>query len=348
MADRTQGGNRRLYEVQIHGPWGRVRYLTVTGLTLHLVFVAGLLLGAFLLNAALAAPAVVRAQFFRSEQVEVVDARRRFGERFEALAGRYAEVRQLASDLDDRLCKVVLAYGIDGAAADGCGRAVDVRAEPATAGLERVRAAWTAVEEDLEQVTDRLQSRLRAAFEVESAQPELVDLTPSVAPLHGDDFVLVAPFGETRNRVTSLPEFHDGIDLAAPAGARVRATAAGRVTYAGRGSALGPAWRRYGLLVGIRHGDRFITIYAHLDQTEVRAGSTVARGQRIGTVGVTGWSLEPNLHYAILRRRNDDRYGPIEPRIHILDYRWRDERALVSRVVAVPDDLPPLPLPLLR
>lgn len=348
MADRVQGGNRRLYEVQIHSPRGRVRYLTVTVLTLQMVFVAGLLLGVFVLNGTLAAPAVVRVEFFRAGQAEVIDARRRYGERFEALAGRYAEVRQLASDLDDRLCKVVLAYGLEGAAADDCGRASDLRAQPSTAGLEQVQDARTAVEQDLEQVADRLQSRLLAAFEVESAWPELVDLTPSVAPLRGDDFVLVAPFGETKNRVTSLPEFHDGIDLAAAAGAPVRATAAGRVTYAGRGSALGPTWRRYGLLVGIRHGDRFITIYGHLDQTEVRAGSTVARGQRIGTVGATGWSLEPNLHYAILRRRNDDRYGPIEPRIHILDYRWRDERALVSAVVTTPDDFPSLPPTLLR
>ena len=345
MADRAQGGNRRLYEVQIHSPHGRVRYLTVTVLTLQLVFVAGLLLGVFVLNGTLAAPAVVRVEFFRAEQVEVADARRRFGERFEALAGRYAEVRQLASDLDDRLCKVVLAYGIEGAAADDCGRASDLRAEPSTSGLEQVQAA---VEQDLELVRERLRSRLRAAFEVESAQPELVDITPSLAPLRGDEFVLVAPFGETRNRVTSVPEYHAGIDLAAPAGAAVRATAAGRVTYAGRGSALGPTWRRYGLLVGIRHGDRFITIYGHLDQTEVRAGSTVARGQRIGTVGTTGWSVAPNLHYAILRRRNDDRYGPIEPRIHILDYRWRDERALVSEVVAAPDGFPSLPPTLLR
>ena len=106
-------------------------------------------------------------------------------------------------------------------------------------------------------MTGRIESRLRAAAEFERAAPELVELTPSIVPLRGDDFVLVAPFGETRNRVTGVEEFHRGIDLAAAAGAPVRATAAGRVTWAGRGAALGREWIRYGRVVGIRHGDRF-------------------------------------------------------------------------------------------
>ena len=71
-------------------------------------------------------------------------------------------------------------------------------------------------------------------------------------------------------------------------------------------------------------------------------------GQRIGTVGATGWSVEPNLHYAVLRRRSDGRYEAMDPRIHILDYRWDNEQALVSEIVAAPDALPPVPATLLR
>ena len=43
-------------------------------------------------------------------------------------------------------------------------------------------------------------------------------------------------------------------------------------------------------------------------------------------MGATGWSVEPNLHYAVLRRRDDGEYEPVDPRNHVLDYRWRREQ----------------------
>ena len=349
MADRRLRGDSRLWEVQFHGPRGRVRYLTVTRLWLQLVVAVAIVVFTFFVNAVVAAPTVVRVELLRADQVELFEARQRFGERFEALARRYEEMREVASGLDSRLCKVVLAYGVEGPAAEDCGRpAFLVAARGTTISEEQVRAVRTAIEEDVEGVATRFASRLEAAVEVESSRPDLVELTPSASPLRGDDFVLVAPFGETRNRVTSVPEFHYGVDLAASAGAPVRATAAGRVTFAGRGAALGPAWRRYGRLLGIRHGDGFITIFGHLDATGIRAGQSVERGQRIGTVGATGWSVEPNLHYAVFRRRSDGRYEAIDPRIHILDYRWDNEKALVAGVVRASDVFLSLPATLLR
>ncbi len=349
MADRRLSGDSRLGEIQFHGPRGRVRYLTVTRLWLQLVVAVAIVFFTFFVNAVVAAPTVVRVELFRADQVELASARQRFGERFEALAARYREMQQVASDLDDRLCKVVQAYGVEGPAAEGCGRPAELVATPgATITEEQVRAVRTAIEEDLEGVASRFASRLAAAVEVESSRPDLVELTPSASPLRGDDFVLVVPFGETTNRVTGAAEFHDGVDLAASAGAPVRATAAGRVTFAGRGADLGPAWRRYGRVLGIRHGDGFITLFGHLEATEIRAGQSVERGQRIGTVGETGWSVEPNLHYGVLRRRSDGSYEPVDPRIHILDYRWRDEQALVSGVARAPDGFPPIPATLLR
>ena len=349
MADRRLSGDSRLGEIQFHGQRGRVRYLTVTRLWLQLVVAVAIVFFTFFVNAVVAAPTVVRVELRRADQVELASARQRFGERFEALAVRYREMQQVASDLDNRLCKVVLAYGVEGPAAEGCGRPVElVAASGAAITEEQVWAVRTAVEEDVEGVASRFASRLAAAVEVESSRPDLVEFTPSASPLRGDDFVLVVPFGETTNRVTGAAEFHDGVDLAASAGAPVRATAAGRVTFAGRGADLGPAWRQYGRVLGIRHGDGFITLFGHLDATEIRAGQNVERGRRIGTVGSTGWSLEPNLHYGVLRRRSDGSYEPVDPRIHILDYRWDNEQALVSGVARAPDGFPPMPATLLR
>ena len=349
MPDRRPGGAIRLGQVQVHGPRGAVRRLTLALPWLQLALAVAVVFFSFIVDAMAAAPTVVGATLFRADQIEVVEARRRYGERFEALAERYEDLRAVASGLDNRLCKVVLAYGVEGAGADTCGRPFDLAAAPG-AGISgaQVRAVRTAIEEDAEGVAARLAGRLAAAVEVESSRPDLVALTPFASPLRGDDFVLVSPFGETTNRVTGAAEFHHGIDLAAPGGTPVRATAAGRVTFAGRGSTLGSAWRRYGRMVGIRHGDAFVTIFGGLEATEVRAGQNVVRGQRIGTVGTSGWNVEPNLHYGVLRRQSDGRHRAIDPRIHILDYRWDNERTLVSEFAAAPDALPPLPATLLR
>ncbi len=342
MPEPSSDGSVPVGNLQIHSPRGRVRYLKITAARLQLGLAALILVGSLVVNAALIAPVVVRSQFSRTGQVEVFEEHRRLAARFAALAERYSEVRQLASELDSRLCKIVLAYGVGAPANEGCGEAVDVLEEPAlTLRQGEVVLIESGVEEDVERVTGRIEGRLEAALEVERAEPELVESTPSAVPLRGDDFVLVGPFGQTRNRVTEVEEFHHGIDLAASAGAPVLATAAGRVTYAGRGAALGRSWIRYGRIVGIRHGDRFITLFGHLDTTEVRAGESVSRGERIGTVGATGWSVEPNLHYGVLRRRADGGYVAVDPRIHILDYRWNEEGFIASdRTPADPLTLP--------
>lgn len=341
-----------LCEVQFHGPRGRVRGLKVTRLYVQLVLALAVVFLALFAHAIAAAPTVARVVVFRADQVELVEARRRFGERFDALTARYEEVRAAASGLDDRLCKVVLAYGVEGPAAEDCGRSARFSAASgATISEQQARAVRTAIEQELENMSARLASRLAAAVAVESSRPDVALFTPSASPLRGDDFVLVAPFGETTNRVTGLREYHHGVDLAAPSGAPAQATAAGRVTFAGVGAALGPAWRRYGRMVGIRHGDGgegFVTIFGHLEAVEVRSGQSVARGKRIGTVGATGWSVEPNLHYGVLKRRSDGRYQSVDPRIHILDYRWDNERTVVAGVAASPDVLPPLPATLLK
>ncbi len=331
MAELSADGSVRLGTVQIHGPSGRVRRLGVTSARLRLVLASLILVAAFVVHAVLAAPAVLRSELSRSGQVEAIEEHRRLAARFEALAERYSEVRQLASELDGRLCKIVLSYGVGAPANEGCGEAVDVLEEPALT-LRHGEAVLieSGVEEDAERVTERIGGRLRAAVEVERDAPELVELTPSAAPLRGDDFVLVGPFGQTRNRVTGAEEFHSGIDLAVAGGAPVLATAAGRVTWAGRGAALGRSWIRYGRMVGVRHGDRFITLFGHLDATDVQAGELVSRGQRIGSVGATGWGVEPNLHYGVLRRRRDGQYVAVDPRIHILDYRWDEEDFIAS------------------
>ncbi|WGF89450.1 peptidoglycan DD-metalloendopeptidase family protein [Marinivivus vitaminiproducens] len=91
---------------------------------------------------------------------------------------------------------------------------------------------------------------------------------------------------------------NDGINIVAPAGAPVRAAAAGTVVYAG------DELPGYGNLVLIRHDDGYISAYAHNASLVVALGDTVTGGQIIARVGQTGSVSRPQLHFRI---RHDDK-----------------------------------------
>ncbi|HSM94618.1 MAG TPA: M23 family metallopeptidase [Rhizomicrobium sp.] len=102
---------------------------------------------------------------------------------------------------------------------------------------------------------------------------------------------------------TASGERNDGINIAAPAGTPIHASADGVVTYAGN------ELKGYGNLILIKHGDTYVTAYAHTSSIGVARGQRVAKGDVIGTVGETGDVSEPQLHFEI--RRN---MKPIDPR----------------------------------
>lgn len=88
---------------------------------------------------------------------------------------------------------------------------------------------------------------------------------------------------------------NDGINIKAARGTAVRAAENGVVAYTGN------ELQGYGNLVLVRHADRWMTAYAHLDKTLVKKGDTVKAGQSIGTVGASGQVDSPQLHFEIRR-----------------------------------------------
>jgi murein DD-endopeptidase MepM/ murein hydrolase activator NlpD len=110
-------------------------------------------------------------------------------------------------------------------------------------------------------------------------------------------------YGCTRYRLEprrgSCRHFHDGLDIAAPAGSPVRAAAAGVVAYVG--------WNpwdqgRRAFIIVLGHAGGFETLYGHLKPVRlVRAGQPVRRGQLIGRMGSTGNSTGPHLHWEASR-----------------------------------------------
>src|SRR5436309_1254567 len=202
-------------------------------------------------------------------------------------------------------------------------------------------------EEALRHSMIRLQQQLDLLSQYEAANVAMVRHTPSILPVPADQFVLTSPFGMRISPFTRASDFHKGLDLSAPTGTSVYATADGVVSFAGRYPlSQSVAWWRFGNVVVINHSDRFITIYGHCDSVKVHAGQTVKQGDVIAAVGSTGWSTNSHLHYEI---RSDletaGAYKPVDPRIYILNYQWNNEAQLLMRARTVNEykDFDPLP-----
>lgn len=132
--------------------------------------------------------------------------------------------------------------------------------------------------------------------ETPSATPDTsvdVDVSrPFHLPVKG---YVSSPFGPRNNPLTGKPELHTGIDLVNAKRTPIHAAAGGIVLRAG--SATG-----YGNVVMVTHlidGQVYTTVYAHLDSISVSAGQTVMPGQTVGTLGSTGWSTGPHLHFEL-------------------------------------------------
>ena len=121
-----------------------------------------------------------------------------------------------------------------------------------------------------------------------------LELVPAQLPLSGE-FLLTSSFGVRADPMTHLPSMHEGIDFVAPIGSPVLATAPGQVIKAEFSGA-------YGNMVEISHEDAFVTRYAHLKTIFVKPGQLIRREDPLGTLGNTGRSTGPHLHYEVLLR----------------------------------------------
>lgn len=160
--------------------------------------------------------------------------------------------------------------------------------------------------------------------------------TPSISPLK-DTFVPTDRFGYRVSRFlrqqrargsggTGDRQFHAGLDLAAPIGTPIHATADGTVHFAARIPARqNPSAAYYGNFVVLEHGNGVRTVYAHCDRLNVQAGDEVQRGEVIAWVGNTGRSTGPHLHYEVVVNGR-----PVDPELFVLDVDIPDRRVRVD------------------
>ena len=342
-----QAGRPQL-EIQIHPSdiQKGVTYLFLRKGHLVALGLAALTYLGFLTFGLVVAPSVVGGLLSLREYSALQEVRDRMGQQLQGQQERFEELVELSSVLQLRMKKIHLAYGLVDEPSAGQGGYSQPRRElPETVFLGDLERLAN-LEHALEDQSLVLGSFLDEIALFEQEHQDQVRNTPSISPLQGDEFVLTSPFGTRSNPFTKQRDFHAGIDLAAPVGIPVYATADGQVNFASRYNARrNVSWWRYGNLVSIRHGDRFVTLYGHLDQIKVRQGQRVSQGDLIGTVGNTGWSTNPHLHYEVRHLDAEAQYKPVDPRIYILDHRWRDEEQLLVRGRSAPDvrDYEPLP-----
>ena len=138
----------------------------------------------------------------------------------------------------------------------------------------------------LERESDGITFVLRAA---QKNQQPVFDLPLVRTPLE-KPVTIESPFGRRLHPVFQELRMHTGVDFDGTAGQPVRAAAAGLVVFAAIEDG-------YGNVVVIDHGNQIATVYAHMLASSVKLGDVLARGQVLGTVGSTGYSTGPHLHF---------------------------------------------------
>ena len=116
-------------------------------------------------------------------------------------------------------------------------------------------------------------------------------VSPLTLPVQGR---LTSDFGARINPVTGSPQFHKGIDFAAPAGTPFRAAAGGTVVFAGM-------LNGYGNTVVLEHAGGERTLYGHASVILVKTGDVVQSEQPLGLIGSSGQSTGPHLHFEALK-----------------------------------------------
>ena len=126
----------------------------------------------------------------------------------------------------------------------------------------------------------------------------LAAVQPDTPPAVTSDFIIPVDgqigdrFGMRHDPFTQGMKFHQGIDFVAPTGTPIKASATGTVSFVG-------SQPGYGNVIEIDLASGLKTRYAHLNATNVAMGDQVTQGQVIGTVGSTGKSTQPHLHFEI-------------------------------------------------
>lgn len=161
------------------------------------------------------------------------------------------------------------------------------------AGIDLDKLMFRTVFENMKQVGNNANQnalRLQKLLSTLSQQKSLLASVPSISPLDG---WVTSSFGSRESPFTKERDVHLGLDIAAPVGSPFYAPADGVVIFSGQKDG-------YGNFIMIAHGYGVISRFGHNAENLVEPGQKVMRGEQIGTVGMTGRTTGPHLHYEVM------------------------------------------------
>ncbi len=155
--------------------------------------------------------------------------------------------------------------------------------------LDAIRSKKQAYLQRLKALERESDGIARVLKTTQATQPPLLDLPRVRTPLERP-VTLESAFGMRLHPVFAEMRMHTGADLDGSMGQPIRSAAAGTVVLAASQDG-------YGNIVVIDHGNQIATVYAHMKGFSVKTGDVVTRAQLIGSVGSTGYSTGPHLHF---------------------------------------------------
>ena len=217
-----------------------------------------------------------------------------YREQLHTLQTQYSEVAQRLGDIEKSKHQWTEMLGIE-----SLFHKAKVPSTKGQGGPLKIISSWRLQEPDLSNQLAATQEQLAVLnqsllINQQQWQQDLQRLAqlPTALPLAGD-FQMTSGYGVRADPITGQASLHEGIDLVAPLGSAVLATASGKVIRSEFSGA-------YGNVVEVAHAEGHVTRYAHLRERVVSLGQSLQRGQLLGRLGNSGRSTGAHLHYEVL------------------------------------------------
>ncbi|MES9855855.1 MAG: M23 family metallopeptidase [Sedimenticola sp.] len=234
-----------------------------------------------------------------AQKVELVDTRRQSQEHLDALALRLGQMQSNILRIDALGERLAEEGGLDV-------MEFSFGQEPGQGGMDPAELAQSVELSELLVDMERLSRSIDdRAHKLELMEGLIFnngvhqDLKPSGRPV--EKGWISSGYGYRKDPFNGKKAFHKGVDVAGKSDSNIIAVAAGVVTWAGEKS-------NYGSLVEVRHADGYVTRYGHNSKVLVKIGELVTKGQVIATMGSSGRSTGPHVHFEIAR--NGQRINP--------------------------------------
>ena len=157
----------------------------------------------------------------------------------------------------------------------------------------------------LDKITSQLYVQSKSfdkVFELAKNKEKMLMCIPAIQPIEKGKGRIVSGFGMRFHPILKYDRMHTGIDISAPTGTPIYATADGEIYFKGRKGT-------YGKCCIIDHGYGYKTLYGHMSKIIIKRKQKVKRGQIIGYVGNTGLSRAPHIHYEVIK--NNVKINPV-------------------------------------